>query len=757
MIEATSLSFVWEPTLVELQKLLERQGAFRRVRSWWVEKDDTDELCLKPKSKVRGSSLFQLSAGDNEATLFSGPVRRSPLELIESSGRSVVLYVSDCRSALWRSGAIHDWLRLWSIHEPTVVVQLLPERLWSQTELKVGFKIQVSSLMPGVSNAKLRVHDAPSRRRPLDSQAVTLPVITLTAGALQQWARVVSVAGPQRLPARLFDMSWVKDKQRAARTDWSLLKLQTPEARVELFNATASASARRLARLMSVVPVELPVVHLLQRCFFKEAAEPIHIAEVYDSYLLEPKSTSETDGSVHYEFVSGVRELLNRLNSINETLNVLDEVSKEIAHTLGFQISSFTALLSPQVIGDENKQSTVLPFAKITTQVLRRLGGRYKVLAQQVEIDALLAMDRSDIDISQPEDVDIVIPSPRNLDFLAVEMIDEGASVIDEAEIPVQLTVDKINTANIVVDFEEPGSEDISDLEQFEFIVKTLVRDSAQGTSDSWVTQEQRGSAYRLIQILADSFDLELISIPGGSFTMGSPEKEPERRPSEGPQHEVIIEPFFMGRYPVTQMQWRFIAGLEQVNRKLNPDPSAFKGNSHPVERVSWSAAVEFCDRISRHTGNDYRLPTEAEWEYACRAGTKTSFHFGETISSELANYRGTQTYNGGSIGKYRRETTPVDHFNVANTWGLCDMHGNVWEWCQDYWHDNYYGAPKDGSAWVAKSNSSYRVRRGGSWDFDPQLCRSACRSLSGLPGLPASYNGFRVVCRIPRNSWVPT
>jgi formylglycine-generating enzyme required for sulfatase activity len=159
---------------------------------------------------------------------------------------------------------------------------------------------------------------------------------------------------------------------------------------------------------------------------------------------------------------------------------------------------------------------------------------------------------------------------------------------------------------------------------------------------------------------------------------------------------------------------------------------------------------MEFCARISVHTGRQYRLPTEAEWEYACRAGTTTPFHFGETISSELANYQGSTIYADGPMGEDATETTPVDHFGIANAFGLSDMHGNVFEWCQDHWHSNYEGAPTDGSAWLADDDEGSRVYRGGSWCFNPWYCRSASR-LNFEPGFDSDILGFRVVCSAPR------
>ncbi|MGF1520660.1 MAG: formylglycine-generating enzyme family protein [Nodosilinea sp.] len=266
-------------------------------------------------------------------------------------------------------------------------------------------------------------------------------------------------------------------------------------------------------------------------------------------------------------------------------------------------------------------------------------------------------------------------------------------------------------------------------------------------------------------EALADRvLPLRMMQISAGTFLMGSPEDELERLEREGPQHEVTLSQFFMGKYPITQAQWRAVAALPQVEREIKANPSRFEGDLRPVEQVSWYDAVEFCDRLTILTDRQYRLPTEAEWEYACRAGTTTPFHFGETITTELANYRGTDneeykwsgSYGDGPKGEYREETTPVNQFEGANAFGLCDMHGNVWEWCQDHWHDNHEGAPTDGSAWIEGGDSKRRILRGGSWNDDPRNCRSAYRYTSEPDYRPYGI-GFRVVCSAPRALQRPT
>ena len=274
------------------------------------------------------------------------------------------------------------------------------------------------------------------------------------------------------------------------------------------------------------------------------------------------------------------------------------------------------------------------------------------------------------------------------------------------------------------------------------------------------------GSATYFKEDWGDGVTLDMVKIPGGSFKMGAAKKgflgskEEGASDDEFPQHEVNVKEFWMGKFAVTQAQWKKIASLDQVNIELNPDPSNFKGANLPVERVSWHQAKEFCDRLSRlseKTGKTYDLPTEAQWEYACRAGTTTPFHFGETITTDLANCRGTDWEYNGTIypgnyakapkGAYREKTIAVDSF-TPNAFGLYNMHGNVWEWCLDPWHSNYNGAPTHGSVWNASndSGSDLRLIRGGSWSDLPPYCRSAVRRYIA-PASQYNFIGFRIVC----------
>jgi formylglycine-generating enzyme required for sulfatase activity len=241
---------------------------------------------------------------------------------------------------------------------------------------------------------------------------------------------------------------------------------------------------------------------------------------------------------------------------------------------------------------------------------------------------------------------------------------------------------------------------------------------------------------------------LEMVALPGGSFLMGCPESETGWHRSQSPQHLVTLEPFFISKYPITQAQWQALMGR---------NPANFVDALRPVEQVSWYEAQEFCQNLTQTTGKDYHLPTEAQWEYACRAHTLTPFHFGDSVTTDIANYSGVNweylgkicnqgSYGLAPLGEDRRETTPVGNFAVANGFGLYDCHGNVREWCEDVWHPNYDLSPKDGSAWIVGGEEGKRVLRGGSWNGGPKKCRSAYRVKFAAEA--SLYDvGFRVVC----------
>jgi formylglycine-generating enzyme required for sulfatase activity len=289
----------------------------------------------------------------------------------------------------------------------------------------------------------------------------------------------------------------------------------------------------------------------------------------------------------------------------------------------------------------------------------------------------------------------------------------------------------------------------MSNLSLFEYKVVTV--DATGRECDRY-----RSSACYRVEDLGRGIVLEMVAIPGGTFCIGSPQTEEGWHSSQSPQHLATVKPFFIGKYPVTQAQWQIVATLPKVKQDLDFNPANFLGEDRPVEQVSWYDAMEFCARLSQQTGYNYRLPSEAQWEYACRAHTLTPFHFGETITTDLANYSGIDweymgkicskgSYGAGPKGCDRRETTSVGSFGVANGFGLYDLHGNVREWCADSWHDNYEGVPTDGTAWLTGGDSHKRVLRGGSWNVSPKKCRSAYR-IKFAPNASLYDIGFRIV-----------
>ena len=226
----------------------------------------------------------------------------------------------------------------------------------------------------------------------------------------------------------------------------------------------------------------------------------------------------------------------------------------------------------------------------------------------------------------------------------------------------------------------------------------------------------------------------EMVVIPAGAFVMGSPETEPERDKDEGPQHLVVFsQPFALGRYAVTFEEYDPFC--KATGRSPLGDAGWGRGR-WPVINVRWDDAVAYAAWLSKETGAWYRLPTEAEWEYAARAGTETAYWWGETIGRNRANCRGCGSAWDGN------QTAPVGSFD-ANPFGLYDMLGNVWEWVQDCHHDRYKGAPGDGSAWET-GKCTLRVLRGGSWALEPRRLRAALRN-GRLPGDRDRYGGFRL------------
>jgi formylglycine-generating enzyme required for sulfatase activity len=294
----------------------------------------------------------------------------------------------------------------------------------------------------------------------------------------------------------------------------------------------------------------------------------------------------------------------------------------------------------------------------------------------------------------------------------------------------------------VVVPNPQPPQTQPTSNNPFKQIFQQLISPPTNSPQPTIIKPQPTNSHTSFQENLGNGVLLEMIAIPGGTFLMGSPENEAERLDREGPQHQVTVKPFYMGKFTVTQAQWARVAVLPKIKQDLKPQPSRFSGENRPVENVSWLDAQEFCARISKATGKKYSLPSEAQWEYACRAGTTTPFYFGNIITTDLVNYDGNYAYGDAPKGKYRKQTTDVGSFS-ANAFGLYDMHGNVWEWCLDDWVGNYNNAPTDGN--VVTSQSGYKLLRGGSWYYNPSYCRSAYRYYH-FPDGRDNRSGFRLV-----------
>jgi formylglycine-generating enzyme required for sulfatase activity len=629
-----------------------------------------------------------------------------PQELFTGDRRRLVVIVSDCVAPAWHNGNMRQLIGQWSARLPTVVFQVFPERLWSRTALVRSVTVELQGKREGMASDDLKpfVRSVWDRERLATSRRVAnvrLPVVTLEADALAGWAKMV--AGDRR--ARTLGIVW--DAQPV-----TLMAMRPPVAlkdRIDAFLLMSSPISRDLAGLLVSAPViTLPIMRLIKRSMLPQASA-VHMAEVLMSGLLKVSgsqvSNFENAERIVYEPVDDeVRDRLRAGFLVGEAFDVFEQVSQYIAEGLGRSVNEFWALLRMPGMGASSAETEFLDaFATVSAKVLRGLGGEFEAIANSLATPLMEPADSHELtDLFPLEDIEY--------EFVTITAV----------------------------------------LDRFDFETAQIRQETSLfGLRNEWKIDRRSSFTWGYTESLSgETVGLDMIAIPGGSFLMGAPADEPDGQSYEKPQHEVMIKPFYLGRYPITQAQWQVVAGYKPVKKELNLDPSRFKGDNLPIESISWEDAQEFCQRLSVKTGKTYRLPSEAEWEYACRAGTITPFHFGETISPELANYDGNETYNNGSKGENRSKTTMVGSF-PANDWGLHDMHGNVWERCEDDWHSGYEGAPTDGNAWTEldRLNTSKMVR-GGSWLFNPFYCRSAYRNSDNDFD---SLVGFRVVCGSPR------
>ncbi len=746
---------IWRRTIQELNRFFKHYGFFRDVRLWGL----IDKTAFNKKSSsasttrpVTETSVLSAEAPEappeiclraNPFSRFHAQDLRRPESLIDPNGRRLILIVTDCVDPLWQTPQLLSTLKLWSDKGPTTILQMMPEWLWLRTNLRQATQVNFQSPAAGSANQALEVVLASTayyRRSKAEKNAdIKIPIITLESDRVYLWTRMLTAQGAHCAPGAIFNpraqrmTAAVQQRQRQ-----KTLSSSTGAFKAQTFRGGASPVARRLASLLAASPtITLPVVRMVQEMLLPQSKE-IHVAEVLLGGILHPKQSPSLDthpDDVQYQFVDPeIRAALLAEAPVSDTTAVL---SRYIEEYFDKSLYDFILELRQLIRAEGGNENELKPIATIAAEVLQYRGSEYADFIREVN-DRFGQSSGSDGGQQPPHD----FPEFEPFDFIDAQLGDEDEP---QALFPPPLQAEDFT----IITFEaQPGPE--PELEPFTFIVATVRRrqgQQQQRQTTEWEILRESREAYRFLEPLPGIPPLEMVAISGGTFLMGSPENEPDRSNRESPQHEVTVVPFFMGAYPITQRQWRVVAEFPQVERELEPDPSRFKRLNRPVERVSWYDAVEFCARLSDFTGHQYRLPSEAEWEYACRGGTTTPFHFGETISSELANYNANSAYNGGPIGEYQEKTTSIDYFGIANSFGLTDMHGNVREWCQDHWHKDYMNAPTDGGAWLTIDDDSERVLRGGGWSFEPDKCRSASRG--SHKGVLRSNIGLRVVFSI--------
>ena len=751
---------VWQPLAGEFRDLLVRSGAFREVRM--VE--------LIPPRSWEGDGAVGYRPVEAQQVVWKRPkmLRRSPPPLAAEARRSLLLVISDTAGPHWWDGLMFEALEAWSRRLPVAILHTLPHWMAQRTALRALAQAEIRNGDATASNSHYLVRD-PDGWDDTPTRGGAVPVLSLDPGSLAPWSALVmgdgrlSIAGV-RIPA---DRAVLEQRLEPLRPEALAPADAQPSSAEELwqgFCRFASAEAQRLMMVLAAAPVlSLPVMRLIKEAILPPASGPLPLQEVLLSGLLQPitgppeqepgqqhrgrrdadrQSTADAD-TLQYSFHAGVLELLRSDLSAADTVTVVRMVTGLLErrwNALGTGHSFRALLRDPGLEIDDEELKGVVNFATATAELIERLPGEeYQRFARQLR-------GRS------PQPVRRVWP--ETMRFVSHDFTTELLVGVPELQ-PVRFETARLQNMP---------------LERFSTSTCLLRQEGGRWSMERRPLQVE---GYR--EDLGGRLALTLVEIPAGSFLMGSPPEEPERSDDEGPQHEVKLASFFMSHTPITQAHWREVAGwqplpAERWGQDLNPDPSHFYNregqaegevrlfeaeaitDNRPVENVSWLDAMEFCNRLSQRTGRTYSLPSEAQWEYASRAGTTTPFHFGDTISPELANYDGNYVYADGSKGIYQEKTTPVGMF-PANAWGLHDMHGNVLEWCLDEWHESYEGAPTDGRAWVdaaegekSKELVKTKLLRGGSWSSLPGYCRSACRDRGG-PGGAGSNVGFRVVC----------
>ena len=731
---------VWHKLAHELRQVLIASQGFAQVRLVFLQPQDLD-----------------------------GGQGAIPLQLVQPSC-SLLLFLSDAAGRHWWDGRMFTALESWCRTRPTVLLQMLPIWHWPRTALVAGDRVSVSNAAVAAANGAYSASrlDWWEEEAPPGS-GFTLPVILPDRAALAGWSAMVMgdsetatsgvlLPGPkerrQRLEAVVGD--GIPEATPPPPSDRAAV-----EALWQTFRQVASPQAQRLLMVLASAPVlTLPVMALLKEAKVPESTTPLPIAEILVSSLVRRKPGQEgisDPDQLEFELLPAMADLLLERLSPGDRLDVIRAVTAVVEKrwnrlTRG---PSFEALLcDPNVVPPAGLEGAV-QFASVLAGLLDTLPGEKarqftQRLRQGVGLEPADPWPKDQFVFETVEfSTAQLLPIPES------ETITFSTARYQELELrPIQFetawtTTAKPNDPTPTTTNHQPA---------------VAIHRSEASTWAFFEPLQRSSLPPGATAATADSLTLTMVEIPAGEFQMGSPDHELDRSGDEGPQHQVQLENFFMGQTPITQAQWRMVADWEPMEgerwgRDLDPNPSHFQGklarlledetstDERPVEQVSWFDAKEFCNRLSQRTGRIYTLPSEAQWEYACRAGSITPFHFGETITQALANFDETPSNGDSPQVEVRQQTTPISCF-PANAWGLQDMHGNVLEWCEDHWHRSYEGAPSDLSAWLdsAGPEEGTRLLRGGSWNSNPKYCRSAFRYRIG-PGRTGSGVGIRVAC----------
>ena len=622
VVDQSPSMVIWQQTIAELRELFERHGAFRNVRTWGIV----------TKEKTKKIGLF---AGAGTTLNYFRPGYSH--ELIDPVGRRLFIVITDCISPAWHNGEMVKLLELWGQSNPIVMLQMLPRRLWSGSALREAIKVSLHASAAGLPNSQLKIDSSDFWfDDEIPKNGIKIPVLTLEPKPLAGWANMLmgkSYAWASGVVFKASDDYEAKPPLTPAETT----ELSTTQ-RLKRFYAAASPTAQKLATYLAAAPLTLPVMRLVQQVMLPKSRQT-HLAEVFLSGLLRRISPPQESNpmSIQYDFHEGIRDLLLDSLLMSEAIRVLKKVSAFIEQRLG-QSFDFQALLAdPTAVDGIEINKDNRHFAEIGGKILRRLGGEYTSLAEQLE--------KGKIDKNK--------------------------------------------------------------------------------NKESW--QKAKKIFHENDRLLDGSLGPETVIISAGKFRMGDTQGTGES--DEKPVHEVSLNRFAMGCYQVTFAEYDKFA--EATGRRKPKDNGWGRGN-RPVIDISWYDAVAYTEWLTQQTRLYYRLPTEAEWEYAARAETETDYWWGNDIGSHQANCYDTSS-------QWHGQTAPVGSF-APNSFSLYNTVGNVFEWTCSAFEPEYTGNERK-----CVDDSSLIVRRGGSWKLHASMARATARSKVS-PSYRDDTTGFRIV-----------